>query len=768
MARVGGTGAAAAGMCVVLMSGAAFLAAQRPAGDLKALARQSLAKIDGQLSVRGLKQNVEVIRDRWGVAHIYAQNTDDLFFAQGYVTAQDRLWQMDWWKRTREGRLAEVVGATAFERDRQARLMKYRRPLDDAEWTSYHPEAKRIFTAYAAGVNAYIDAIGDHLPVEFKLTGLKPEHWTAETVILRSPELPEFTSFGDAPNELRLAMSVARLGAKEANRLAAPDPWDDLAVPAGLDVTLITDAVLGATRIGRDLPAPAIVEPYRTLVAAPLAAHFLPSERSADPGSNNWVTSGALSTTGKPIVANDPHRTVSNPSVRYMIHLNAPGWNVIGASEAPFVSVHIGHNDRIGWGLTIAYTDMDDVFVEDLNPAAPGQVMYAGKYEPLTVINEQIAIKGEAPRAVKLEYSRHGPIFHVDAEHHKAYALRTVTLEPGTAAYLGSLRLAQAKNCREFLAAAMYWKYPSENLICGDVDGNIAWQASALTPNRRGWVGRLPVPGTGTFEWDGFRKDLPHEYNPARGFIITANNNTTPKGYWPPAGFRSTNGLEFARITRLQQTIVAGHTYSIEDHEQLQHDGYSLRAEADLPRFSGWTAKDPAVEKARLLLTKWDKVLRVDSPEAAIFSAWTSGGGGRGRGRSNQAADDVESRLQGAVERLTRDQGSDMTHWRYGAMHKAALPHPLASEFDLPAMEHGGGGGAVFADGASYREIMDVADWDRSVATQVPGQSTQPESPYYGNLLPLWANNQYFQMAYSRNAVNGAAAHTLQLRPEAR
>jgi penicillin amidase len=741
--------------------------ASAPADPIRALAHQSLAHIDGTLKVPGLVETVDVVRDQWGIPHIYAKNEDDLFFAQGYVTAQDRLWQMDWWRRSREGRLAEVLGPAAVERDRQARLMKYRGAADAPEWTSYHPEAKRIFTAFANGVNAYIKQTAANLPVEFKLTGLAPEPWTAETLLLRSPELPESNSFGDAPSELRLAMNVARLGVEAANRAAAPDPWDDLKVPDGLDVSSITDDVLAATRIGRDLPPPPIIDRYRSSVR-PTGGNRAPVP-IAEPGSNNWVVNGSMSGTGKPIVANDPHRVVSNPSVRYIVHLNAPGWNVIGSSEAPFVGVHIGHNDRLAWGLTIAYTDMDDVYVEDLNPANENEVRRNGAWQPLTVVREEIKVKGEAPHAVELKYSSHGPIFAMDAKNHKAYALRSVLQEHGTAAYLGALRLDQAKSCREFLDAAMYWKYPSENLICGDVSGDIAWQASALTPNRRGWVGRLPVPGgDGRYEWDGFRTELPKEFNPSRGFVATANNNTTPSGYWPPAGFRSKNGVEFARITRLLQLIKPGDRFALADHERMQNDYHSLRADADLPLFAGWTAQTPDVERARQMLVKWDKELRVDSPEAALYVAWSSGDGngrgGFGRG-SRPAAQDVEARLQRAVERLRSEQGPDPAQWRYGRMHQTRLPHPFVAEFDLPNVERGGGAGAVGADGASYREIMDVADWDRSVATQVPGESAQPESPYYGNLLPLWAKNEYFPLAFSRQAIDSHAAHRLTLQP---
>ena len=220
------------------------------------------------------------------------------------------------------------------------------------------------------------------------------------------------------------------------------------------------------------------------------------------PGSNNWVMSGALSETGKPVVANDPHREVTKPSLRYIVHLNAPGWNVVGAGEPPFVGVAIGHNERLGWGLTIVGTDQQDVYVEELNPANQDEVKWNGAWEPLRIVREEIAVKGQAAERFEIKVSRHGPIFYVDRAHHRAYAVRSALLEPGAAPYLAGLRLSQVKDCREFLDAAMYWKYPTENLICGDVDGNISWQASALTPSRKGWTGRLPVPGTGEYEWD--------------------------------------------------------------------------------------------------------------------------------------------------------------------------------------------------------------------------------------------------------------------------
>jgi penicillin amidase len=346
--------------------------------------------------------------------------------------------------------------------------------------------------------------------------------------------------------------------------------------------------------------------------------------------------------------------------------------------------------------------------------------------------------------------------------------------EPGTAAYLAGLRLSQARDCRGFLEAAGYWKAPTENLICGDVDGNIAFQASALTPNRRGWSGRLPVPGGGDYEWDGFRTELPRLLNPPKGYIATANNNTHTSGFWPPVMFKTLNNLPFDRITRVEaviNSILATRKWSIEDSQRLQHDAYSLRGALEQELFKGWTGRTTDVERARRLVAGWDGVLAKDSQAAAIYITW--------RGQVDPKALDyqrpleertafAEPGLAKTVEVLTRSLGPDWSGWRYGRVHQRDFPHPFVRLFDLPVLERSGGNGAVFADGASYREILDVSDWDRSLTINVPGQSGQPESPFYGNLLPLWDRGEYFPMVYSRAGVDREAAHRLTLRPSGR
>ena len=727
---------------------------------LDALAKRALARIDGELAVPHLRSPVRVVRDEWGVPHITATSEDDLFFAQGYVVAQDRLWQMEMWRRSVEGRLAEIVGAEAVSRDHQARLLGYRGPVDDAELTVYHPNARPLMTSFVNGVNAFIPDPRDNLPVEFVITGIAPEPWTVETLTRRQ------ITFGDATSDLQLARTIAAVGVAEANRLANPDPWDDLTLPEGFAPSVVDDDAVNSARVGTRTLRPALLPEYRP-------GRTVGNDAGAEaiqPGSNNWVIGGARSTTGKPVVANDPHREVTLPSLRYIIHLEAPGWNVIGATEPPFVGIAAGHNERLGWGLTIVGTDQHDVYVETLNPADPDSVRWNGGWDPLRIVHDEIKVKGGAPQTVTLKFSRHGPIFHEDRRRGVALALRSALHERGTAPYLAGLRLSQARTCREFLDAATNWYAPSENLVCGDVDGNIAWRASALTPARKGFTGRLPVPGTGAYEWTGFRNDLPQQLNPPSGIIVTANDNVQPAGYSPPFMYKDAD-VRFDRITRLKQLLQPDRRYSLEDHQRIQLDAYSLAAAADLALFKGWTSPDARLERARSLLAAWDGVYRRDALEPALYEAWRRTPRTRAVLRDNRVLPERLSRdaaegLTHAIEHLTATQGSDWSKWRWGRMHARAFRHLLAHDFDLPDVERGGSNETVSADGASYREILDVGNWDRSLATNTPGQSGQPGSPYYGNLLPLWASDRYFPLVYSSSAIEAHARHRLTLRPK--
>ena len=738
------------------------VACQAAPSTFEELAASRLPQIDGAIDVPGLQADVEVIRDPWGVPHIYASSQDDLFFAQGFVQAQDRLWQMDMYRRAGEGRLAEILGPEALEHDRAARLLKYRGPWSEAEFGSYHPDGRQILEAFSAGVNAYIDhatAAGE-LPVEYELTGLSPERWSAETPLLR---IATAMPLGDARNEIRLARDVVTFGAEEANRRANPTPYRDLVVPSGVDYSIITDDVIaGLGGFQGTIVRPPLVAPYTTWEDAQVSANLGVQETS--PGSNNWALSGSRTASGQVIVANDPHRNVANPSLRYIVHLDAPGWTAIGGTEPVLPGVAIGHNGRVGWGLTIVGTDQSDVYVETVNPENPNEVMFDGSWEPLRIEHDTVRVLGGGTEVIELKFSRHGPIFYEDTENRRAYAIRSTLHEPGTTGYLAGLRLNQVDTCVEFIEELAYYAAPTENMVCGDAEGNISWQASALSPSRDGWHGRLPVPGTGAYEWVGFRDDLPTELNPERGWVATANHDIhvhTP-GYDPPLFFKRAGG--FDRWERLGGVMPTLRNVTMEDMKRLQHDAFSASAAAGLEHFRGWTSADPELERHRQELAAWDGVYARESRAAAIFGELRNLVPTAAPDEGSAEPFDAEAALATAVRELRQEQGDDPSQWSWGRTNRSEFPHDLVSAYDLPAAERLGGANTMAAVGATYREIIDFSNLDGSLATNAPGQSGRPESPFYGNLLDNWANQEYFPLSFSRQAVEANAQHRLLLR----
>jgi penicillin amidase len=736
-------------------------------GTFDELARQSLATMDGRLQLAGLRDEVEVLRDRWGVPHIYAKNVDDLFFAQGFTVAQDRLWHMEMTRRVAQGRVAEIVGPSAVPHDRLVRLLRFRGPFDDKEWTTYHPEAKRIFEAYVRGVNAFIAHAGTNLPVEFKLTGITPEPWSPEELLYRARVTAAVT---DARRELRLAQSVAQVGAVEANRRARPDPPGELRVPEGLDVSIITNDVVNALdgNLYGDFPKPELLAEYRDWPGAQADDAEGAPERS--PGSNNWAVSGALTASGKPVMVDDPHRQVTLPAWRYLVHLHAPGWNVIGATEPGLPGVIRGHNGQVAWGRTATGTDEADVFVEEVNPANPDEVKWNGKWEPLKTLTETIDVKNQSPVTVTLKFSRHGPIFYEDRTHHRAYALRSSLMEQGTAEYIGGLRMDQAASARDCLVNADFMRSPPTNLVCASADGHIVFRISAAAPRRQGWNGRLPVPGTGAYEWDGLRSDdLPREVDPPRGWIATANNNIHPPGFERPLFY--TGRPPYWRHERIVQMLesakAAGRKLTSEDFRLMLRDSRKLEAEQLKPWFLGWTASAQDIERARAAIAEWDNVMRRDSGPAALYETWRAHidvdalrRSSREKGRAL-----VEQALREAVKDLTTSQGPDPGSWRWGRIHRSVFKHPLLSAFDLPTVERDGGAETVNATGAVYRLITDFSDLDNSMVTIAPGISGQPGSPFYGNLLEDWVEGAFFPLAYTRPAVERVMQYQLVLAP---
>lgn len=442
------------------------------------------------LSLNGLKEPVEIIRDEWGVNHIYAKNQHDLFFAQGYAAAKDRLFQFEIWRRQATGTVAEILGQREVKRDIGSRLFKFRGDMKQ-EMNHYHNDGEEIITAYSDGVNAFIDEIlktPEKLPIEFKLLNIKPGKWTPEVVISRHQGL-----LGNIGVELKTGRAVARLGSEKVKELSSFHPQvPDIYLDPAINKELLFDDILefyDAFRATVKFEPEDVQAEYRVNKKQKISLNMLPADESMDDklsiGSNNWVVGANKMAEGAAFMTNDPHRTVSVPSLRYMSHLVAPGWNVVGGGEPEIPGISIGHNEYGAWGLTIFGTDSEDLYVYALNPNNLRQYQYQGKWEDMKVIKEIIKVKGKSDVIVDLLYTRHGPVSYVDSQNKKAYAIRCGWLEPGAAPYLASLRMDQAKTWEEFREACSYSHIPSLNMVWADKKGNIGWQVVGYQPIRK-------------------------------------------------------------------------------------------------------------------------------------------------------------------------------------------------------------------------------------------------------------------------------------------
>jgi len=415
--------------------------------------------------------------------------------------------------------------------------------------------------------------------------------------------------------------------------------------------------------------------------------------------------------------------------------------------------------------------------LETVNPENPNEVMWNGKWEPMKIISEEIAVKGESARKVEMKFSRHGPIFFEDRQNHRAYALRSQMQEPGTAEYIGGLRMDQASSAKDCLTNADFMPTPPTNLVCADAEGNVAFRIAIFAPKRAGWTGRLPVPGTGKFEWASERrKDLPSEFNPARGFIATANNRTQPPDLDPPYAYVS-RAAEYRRYDRLVEMIKAGgsgegKTFTIDDMVRMLRDSLNTEAVESLKYFRGW--KDSGeIETGRSLIDSWDGVMDKNSAAAALYMSWRRKVNIDAVRNAKSPAEQrpfVSAGLRMAIEELKKTQGTDQERlttstWRWGRMNRSEFPHPVVGAYDVQAVERQGGAGTVNAIGAVYRLITNFAEPDKSLVTIGPGMSGQPGSPFYSNLVEMWGRNEFFPALYSRGAIDAKVKHRLVLTP---
>jgi penicillin amidase len=516
------------------------------------------------------------------------------------------------------------------------------------------------------------------------------------------------------------------------------------------------------------------------------------------------------------MLANDPHRKIAVPSLRYMVHLVAPGWNVIGGGEPEIPGVSIGHNEEAAWGLTIYETDGEDLYVYDLNPSNLSQYKYKGNWVTMKQIRETIRVKGEGVKEVILRYTQHGPVTFIDSVNHKAYAVRCAWLEPGGAPYLASLRIDQAKTWDAFREACSYSHIPGENMIWADKKGNIGWQAVGIIPVRKNFSGLVPVPGDGRYEWAGYLpiKERPHLLNPAKGFFATANQNVTPLDYnhWDAVGYTWADPF---RGNRVNEVLGKNDKITIDQMKALQTDYLSIPARTLLPMLQPVGFETVLSQQAKKKLQNWNYTLDKQSIPAAIYAMWERQlmllAGKRfvpdaikglvtlqlskligwlqspdAKFGTNPAAGRdafLKESFDLAVNELKYKLGPNMDQWIYGQekYKHITMIHTLNSivsnawkqKLTIGPMPRAGNGHTPGASGsvdnqvsgASFRLIVDTGDWDKAVMINTPGQSGDVSSPYYKNLFNLWATDQYFPVYYSKEKITKVVSERTLMQP---
>jgi penicillin amidase len=782
----------------------AFVLVISVAGGLALLIYRPQATLDGDYRLLGLDARGEIVRDAYGVPHIYAQTAHDLFFLQGYATAQDRLYQLDLFRRTGRGRLSEVLGDAGLETDKFIRTIGLARAAElDAALLS--DQARAALGAFAEGVNKLLDQRGDALPLEFVLLGYTPEPWTASDslVILKLESYDLATNYG---TELSRANVAARAGPAAIPQLF---PDTDVRPPAAIGDGS-WDAVRDAFRTPVELPG-----------LASLRALF--GDAGNGQGSNCVALAGSRTASGKPLLEGDPHLSVRNPAIWYEVGLHGAGYDVAGFSIPGLPGIGIGHNARVAWSFAVAYTDVQDFFVEQPDPTDPRRFMFKGATEAATAIRERIKVKGKAePVQLDVLVTRHGPLMQGVLKNQQVpLALRWTALDGGRTmdALLGA---ARATDWPSFRAAMADVSGATLSACYADVDGHIGYLLAGALPDRAKGDGRMPVPGwTGEYEWRGA---LPASANPSRtdpveGYIVNANDRpvTDPSsaafiGEWDP-GFRA--GQLLAAVRDLKGATV-------ETLRAIQTDHTSPPVGAFRDAILAATPRSPLAATAQELVRKWDGTLSVDSSAAAIYEAWivhmtdrtfhdklgdavyldylsnarptfalykmlpktndpwfVALGDPTVRGR-----DDVSAvALDDAVAELRDRLGADPARWRWGTLHTVTFAHPLSpglpgplrALFDIGPYERAGDGYSLnngafslatpytLRSHASERMLVDLGDLDNSRAVLPTGQSGQPLSRHWGDQTPLWLRGELHPMWFTRARIS--APDVLVLRP---
>ena len=771
----------------------------------------------GQLALPGLQNEVTVIRDQRGVPHIYATTSHDLFMAQGYVHAQDRFWQMEFWRRIGEGQLSEIFGESQLKTDRFLRTLGIV-PAAERSWEAMDEESQAILQAYAEGVNAYIEENKEDLPLEFKVLGLTgvrftPDPWTPLHTITWATMM-SLDLGRNYKSELLRAQLLDRYGSSWMNELTNY-PYDP-------DRPVIVPDSVAWDKLGLD----------ETLAALPKEGLILGSGNGV--GSNNWVVSGEHTKTGLPLLANDPHLGIQMPAIWYENGLHCQTlskecpYDVVGFSFASTPGVIIGHNQRIAWGVTNAMVDVQDLYIERINPENPNQYEVNGQWQDMELRREEITVAGrDEPEIVTIRSTRHGPIINDIAygpDSDWAYGWQPLALQwtaiESNRLIQSILSIDRATNWESFREALQYWDAPAQNFVYADVDGNIGYQMPGRIPIRAKGNGTLPAPGwNDEYAWTGFIPfdELPTRYNPPEGYIITANNKIVGEEYpyligteWPP-GYRA---------QRIEELITARDTLTIADFQRMQGDNANLLAREIIPDLAKVPLDRAEVVAMRDRLLQWDTQQNPESAEALIFedfyfhlfpdifedevvdamprnrrlvelvmsrpdSHWWDN---VETPEQEKQSDILAQALNETYDDLIERAGKNPEKWRWGDFHTATFRNQTLGKSGIGAVEAifnrgpfrtGGGNDIINATSwggeepapfevvwlPSMRMIVDMADFTRSLAINTTGQSGHPYHKHYDDQCEDWAAVRYAPMLWERAQVEAHAEGVLTLTP---
>ncbi|WP_342557128.1 penicillin acylase family protein [Lysinibacillus sp. FSL P4-0201] len=746
--------------------------------------------IDGELAVTILDQDVTVTRDEKGVPHIFAKTDADLYRAQGYVQAQDRLFQMDLARRQASGRLSEIIGEATINTDKHFRTFSLR---DAAEKSlaAYDDESKQVLEWYAEGVNAFIAQAKESntLSYEFALLGYEPEEWT----VVDSLTIGKYMAYDLGGNWNTLAFrhwALQNFDEEKAKELFIKYPENASAI------------------IEANIQNP-------VAVAGQFSAEMLPNEFN---GSNNWVVSGDKTKSGMPILADDPHLGLSTPSIWYQMHLQSPQQNVSGVIFAGIPGIILGHNDEIAWGVTNVGPDVQDLYIEIPNPDNPTQFRYDGKWEQAEVRDESIKVKDGETVDFEVVVTRHGPIMtdlaFKDTEPTAQFSMQWTALQP-TAELRAVLGFNKAKTWGDFEKALEDFKAPAQNFVFASKDGTIAYKANGQIPIRKQGEGQLPVPGDSSdYGWEGFIPwdELPTLVNPKEGFIATANNQVIGEDY--PYHITDFWAQPY-RFERIKEVLEANDAITVEDMMALQMDQHNLYAREFLPDLlTSLKEKDQDGKYAEIMamLEKWDMVDAKESGAPLVFHTLmiklqevlfkdqmpedmygimygkfnitdqllrTAYSGEKSIWIEEQGGIDetIYKAFELTIAQLEDQFGKNSSKWQWGDYHQLTFDHTLGSAspilaayFNAKKVPIGGSKVTVQAadndlagnvdHGASWRFVVDVGDLSSAYHIVGPGQSGHVKSDWYQDQVLDWANGDYHQTFIKQEELKGK---TLQL-----